>query len=536
MWMGNQGMMQMAEWWQSQMEGGKSGEPGPGMPGFGAGMFPPFMPPWGMLNPDGSRSGRREGDEDRRKSRRDRSKDRSRDRRDRSESDDRDNTVDYLRLPRQIMGRVIGKQGATINGIRESSGARVDAEDKNEEMCEFKIQGTPEAVERAKAMISEVAEKSRDGAAADATVSSGTGTSETLDFPVSLMGGIIGMRGAKISEVRQQSGARIQVEKGDGRCRVAISGTPEQVERAKQLIKGLAEEESGGPISDMGRSGQSSRSEGSWGSGGGSNNAGSGAGGNAVSNTLEFPIAATGRIIGSRGAQISEVRQASGARISVEKLEESCKVQIMGTPEQVDRARKMIVALADEGQGPRRAEAGDRMEVPLSMVGRVIGKGGDTIQRLQRESGARLDVNTNEGDPCVVRISGSRDACSRARFLIAEALGWSSEVLDRGNQGVGGPGPPGSWTGGPEPAPWGPLPTFPGQPMPPFGGLPPPGDGNGNQWQAPWGPAWGYPGAGSWDAYNPTDARGGEDFAPPQMLDYSPQDPKKRKEIDLEEL
>lgn len=553
MWMGGKGMMQMADWWQNMVgEGGKNGEggaPAMPMPGFGAGMFPPMWPPsWpGLQGGDGPWSGR-DGDDDRRRrggSRRGRSGDRSRDRRDRSRSDDRGKSVDYMRLPRQIMGRVIGKQGQTINGIREASGARVDAEDKNDDMCEFKIQGTPEAVERAKAMIVEVAEKSRSdgasGAADGAAVASGTGTSETLEFPVALMGGIIGMRGSKISDVRQQSGAKVQVEKGEGRCKVTMSGTPEQVERAKELVRSLAEEESG---LESGRGGQP-RSD-SWGSGGGS------MGGNSVSNTLEFPVAATGRIIGSRGAQISEVRQQSGARVSVEKLEDCCKVMISGTPEQVDRARKLLVALADEGQGVRRSEASDQMEVPLSMVGRVIGKGGDTIQRLQRESGARLDVNTNEGDPCLVRISGSRDACSRARFLIAE-------VLDRGSQpGDRGGGPPGAW--GPEAAaPWGPLPGFP---APPFGGLPPPGDGNGSQWQPPWGGVpmpgmWGYPSGGCWD-YPGGDAsagsaKGGEheqehdrdrlcDRDRGREHEYDPEDAqprevhRPRREIDLDEL
>merc|ERR1719401_2425922 len=112
-------------------------------------MYPPMWGWPGMPPPDGAGGGKG--------GRRDRS--RSHRRRDRSGSGDRDRSVDYIRVPRTIMGRIIGKQGAKINNIREVSGARIDAEDKNDDQCEFKIQGTPEAVEKAKAMIREALDK-----------------------------------------------------------------------------------------------------------------------------------------------------------------------------------------------------------------------------------------------------------------------------------------------------------------------------------------------------------------------------------------
>jgi len=518
MLMGTKGM----DMWQGMMGNGSKGIGNAGaMSGLSPGMFPPMWG-WPGMPPDSWGRGHRDAD-DRRRGRRGRSRDRSHDRRDdRSRSSDRGKSVDYLRLPRQIMGRVIGKQGATINSIRESSGARIDAEDKDDDMCEFRIQGSPEAVERARTMILEVADKSSNGGSREAgsgDVGGGSGGGpdsgntnwSSLDFPVSVMGGIIGARGAKISEIRQASGARVQVDKEEGRCHVTISGTSDQVARARSLVQNVADEEmhgtsGGGPQAPL-------RGD-TWGG-----NAAGGGGGNAVSNCLEFPVSATGRIIGSRGAQISEVRQQSGAKVSIEKLDDCCKVQISGTPEQVDRARKMIISIADEGQSIRQAEARDQMEVPLSMVGRVIGRGGDTIQRLQRESGAQLDVNTNDGDPCLVRISGSRDACSRARFLIAEVLDRGSHYPDRGG---GGSQSGGGWGSGADAAgAWGPLPACYG-PGGCYGGMPPAGDGKGSccgAWQGAWGPMpgmWGQPaaggkgawGSGSWEVSEDGDGQG----------------------------
>merc|ERR1712032_894889 len=80
------------------------------------------------------------------------------------------------------------------------------------------------------------------------------------------------------------------------------------------------------------------------------------------------------------------------------------------------------------------------MTVPQSLIGRVIGKGGETIQRIQRESGAKLDVDTKQ-DPCTVRIIGDSEPVCHARFLI-------SEILEKGGLRIDSnaslPPPPGS--------------------------------------------------------------------------------------------
>lgn len=371
-----------------------------------------------------------------------------------------------MRYPRQIMGRIIGKQGMNIRNFRESSGARIDAEDDRDgEHGLFRISGSPAAIERAKEMIDEVARK----ASADGPIGSGIygslrsdteggGTTESLDFPMSLFGGIIGAKGAKINDVRQSSGAKVTVEKIEdaSRCKVHITGSAEQVQRAKVMVRTLAEEalkaESAGMRGPTDTAGESTA--------------------DGVTEVMEFPITAAGRIIGSRGAHISEVRQRSGASIRVEKLEDQdiCRVHISGSPGQIEKAKAMVNGASDD-TGSRRnpGEGEDHMQVPMSLVGRVIGKGGDTIQRLQRESGARIDVNTNSGDPCPVRITGSRDAVSRARYML-------HEVLERGGVTMGGPPPPawgppvGAWPPPPEawPPAWPPVPGAPpwGPPMP----------------------------------------------------------------------
>merc|ERR1719437_321576 len=78
----------------------------------------------------------------------------------RDDSPDREGSItEKLAIPRNLMGRVIGKAGVTIKKIREESGARIDAEDSSEAQGEFKIRGSPEEVEKAKRLLTEVANK-----------------------------------------------------------------------------------------------------------------------------------------------------------------------------------------------------------------------------------------------------------------------------------------------------------------------------------------------------------------------------------------
>merc|ERR1711972_806267 len=94
--------------------------------------------------------------------------------------------TDSVRLPRKIMGLIIGKAGATIKNIRDVSGGRIDVEDKDDETCELKIQGNEEQVAKAKKMILEVAEKTPSGSKAigeEMAAAGEGGISETVKHP-----------------------------------------------------------------------------------------------------------------------------------------------------------------------------------------------------------------------------------------------------------------------------------------------------------------------------------------------------------------
>merc|ERR1711971_330333 len=71
--------------------------------------------------------------------------------------------------------------------------------------------------------------------------------SDVLIFPGPLTGGIIGTKGAKVKEVRSQSGAQVDVERNGDACRVKLSGTLEQVDLARSLVNAAAEAAAVGP-------------------------------------------------------------------------------------------------------------------------------------------------------------------------------------------------------------------------------------------------------------------------------------------------
>eukprot|EP00434_Breviolum_minutum_P022694 symbB.v1.2.020026.t2/scaffold1663.1/size106897/6 len=126
----------------------------PFMPPMGSMPFPMMFPPlwsWAAMQAQSEMQGRAETNK---------RQERKRPARSRSASANPPGSCnDSVLVKRNLMGRVIGKGGSVIKGIRQDSGARVDAEDRDEDHCEFRINGTEEQVQRAKAMIREQVEK-----------------------------------------------------------------------------------------------------------------------------------------------------------------------------------------------------------------------------------------------------------------------------------------------------------------------------------------------------------------------------------------
>merc|ERR1711943_142633 len=64
------------------------------------------------------------------------------------------------------------------------------------------------------------------------------------------------------------------------------------------------------------------------------------------------------------------------------------------------------------------------MDIDKSLVGKIIGRGGATIQGLTDRTGAKLqmDQNVPEGHPRKLTISGAPAACQQAQALVQQII------------------------------------------------------------------------------------------------------------------
>merc|ERR1711892_689729 len=192
-----------------------------------------------------------------------------------------------------------------------------------------------------------------------------------------MIGLIIGKGGQTITKLQDESGAKINVDKTNNA--VTLSGASESVAHARDSIVELLSE-----VSDK------------------------------TEESMDIPPGMLGRIFGQGGKDVKRLQDESGARIKVKA--DLNVIQLSGTTECVACAHDLIVdwiAAAAEG-------VEETMNVPSELMGMIIGKGGQTVNKLQDDSGARISVDRD--DNTTVHLKGSSDCVDRARHLIEQLL------------------------------------------------------------------------------------------------------------------
>jgi len=303
-------------------------------------------------------------------------------------------------------GSLIGRQGATISYIRQQSGSRVNISDSNpgvdERICT--VTGTTAGVFRA---FSFICDKLRESMAADTTVDAAANVTIKVLVPNSQAGAIIGKQGAKIKEIRDATGAQVDLSKdlmpGSTERACSISGTAESVSQTVFHISCTMQQAGdrgtvthftpgqggGAPFGAPGRPPQFGQPQpphgfpqqgypgypqqgyGGYpqagypgypqqGGGGGAPPAvyGGGGGGAAPaapqnSHQLPVPNEFIGSIIGKKGSKINEIRTYSQAQIKIaDNVPGSTDriVTVSGTPEAVQLAHYLIQQRVDEAR------------------------------------------------------------------------------------------------------------------------------------------------------------------------------------------
>ncbi len=156
------------------------------------------------------------------------------------------------------------------------------------------------------------------------------------------------------------------------------------------------------------------------------------------------PSNKAGLIIGSHGDNLRRIEKQAQVKMQFDQNwtanPDERKVIIVGLPEDIEEARRLIMEKINEE--PRGARNFDQVQymVPAGKIGLIIGRGGETIKDLQDRSGARIFVSLDaKVDPETgekpINLSGDAEAIRTAKTLINEILfGLSSS----GAGGLGG--------------------------------------------------------------------------------------------------
>nr|XP_008167559.1 poly(rC)-binding protein 3-like isoform X12 [Chrysemys picta bellii] len=262
------------------------------------------------------------------------------------------------------VGSIIGKKGETVKKMREESGARINISEGSCPERIVTITGPTDAIFKAFSMIALKFEEDINASMTNSTVTSKPPVTLRLVVPASQCGSLIGKGGSKIKEIRESTGAQVQVA-GDmlpnsTERAVTISGTPDAIiQCVKQIcvvmleaftIQGqyaiphpdvspahltklhqLAMQHP--PFTPLGQTTPGFP--------------GLDATTPTSSHELTIPNDLIGCIIGRQGSKINEIRQMSGAQIKIANATEGSaerQVTITGSPANISLAQYLINA------------------------------------------------------------------------------------------------------------------------------------------------------------------------------------------------
>ncbi|XP_044892427.1 poly(rC)-binding protein 3 isoform X16 [Felis catus] len=258
------------------------------------------------------------------------------------------------------VGSIIGKKGETVKKMREESGARINISEGNCPERIVTITGPTDAIFKAFAMIAYKFEEDIINSMSNSPATSKPPVTLRLVVPASQCGSLIGKGGSKIKEIRESTGAQVQVA-GDmlpnsTERAVTISGTPDAIiQCVKQICVVMLEAytiqgQYAIPHPDqLTKLHQLAMQQTPFPPLGQTNPAFPGLDVSPPASTheLTIPNDLIGCIIGRQGTKINEIRQMSGAQIKIANATEGSserQITITGTPANISLAQYLINA------------------------------------------------------------------------------------------------------------------------------------------------------------------------------------------------
>ncbi|XP_077994028.1 poly(rC)-binding protein 3-like isoform X2 [Glandiceps talaboti] len=293
------------------------------------------------------------------------------------------------------VGSIIGKKGETIKRFREESGARINISDGSCPERIVTVTGSTEAINNAFDKITRKFEEDISNSMSNTTAPKPPVTLR-LVVPASQCGSLIGKGGSKIKEIRENTGASVQVA-GDmlpnsTERAVTISGTPDAITKCVyQICCVMLESPPKGA-------------------------------------TIPYrPKPANSPVIVADG-RVGHPAYSVHGNYAVPypdftKLHHLAMQHTPFLPGQTPFTPTALGTLFGGANATNTAAAGQathEISIPNDLIGCVIGRGGSKINEIRQISGATIKIaNTQEGTTDrAVTISGTPESISMAQYLI----------------------------------------------------------------------------------------------------------------------
>ncbi|XP_067272398.1 poly(rC)-binding protein 4 isoform X4 [Pseudorasbora parva] len=286
------------------------------------------------------------------------------------------------------VGSIIGKKGETVKRIREESSARINISEGSCPERIITITGATECVFRAFTMITIKLEEDLAALVANGTVTSKPPVTLRLVIPASQCGSLIGKGGSKIKEIREKTGAQVQVagdllpnstERG-----VTISGSQDAIIQCVKLICTVILE---------------SPPKGA---------------------TIPYrPSPAPGAVL-LAGNQAYTVQNQYGIPHSeLAKLHQLSMQQGLAPMAQPQATQVLPAGIESSSQ-----TASQELLIPNDLIGSIIGRQGTKINEIRQVSGAQIKIGSqlDSTSDRHVTITGSPISINLAQYLITSCL------------------------------------------------------------------------------------------------------------------
>ncbi|KAM4754949.1 poly(rC)-binding protein 2 isoform X8 [Molothrus aeneus] len=359
------------------------------------------------------------------------------------------------------VGSIIGKKGESVKKMREESGARINISEGNCPERIITLAGPTNAIFKAFAMIIDKLEEDISSSMTNSTAASRPPVTLRLVVPASQCGSLIGKGGCKIKEIRESTGAQVQVA-GDmlpnsTERAITIAGIPQSIiECVKQICVVMLESPpkgvtipyrpkpssspvifAGGQLTKLHQLAmQQSHFPMSHGNTGFS---GLDASAQTTSHELTIPNDLIGCIIGRQGAKINEIRQMSGAQIKIANPVEGStdrQVTITGSAASISLAQYLINVSLESAKPSSQAASvtiPDHLSINLSQPSTPSSSSSSTTTPSLATAGASDAPSSLPNPlptaPCVSSLLGMKPVPLLALNVVSAAKGAAAPAV-----------------------------------------------------------------------------------------------------------